>query len=210
LLRTVPSQLPTHFIVYPEWMGLPMVLGDVLHEATVTDSTILGGQTMRAYVADWSSLGTGEKPWTPGLGRVVDALDVADLESEKEHEYELLGAREGEQTVRDGMAPDGSGVVDGGRSRRTVERFIVHLRSGTPARCVVRLAGRDGTTVRVFANGESVGTFDASSEGDWAERTFDVAARLSSERTPIELRVAGGSIDTFHYWCGALREPTAG
>ena len=28
------------------------VLGDPLHEATVTDSTILGGQTMVAYEAD--------------------------------------------------------------------------------------------------------------------------------------------------------------
>jgi hypothetical protein len=211
LERSDRAKLPTHFIVYPEWLGLPMVLGDVLHEATVTDATILGGQTMRAYVADWSSLGTGEDPWTRDMGRVIDVLDVADLDSEADHGYELLGAREGEQTVHDGTAPDGSDVVDGGRTRRTVERFVAHLQSGSAARCVVRLAGHEGTRVRVLAGGEPVGAFDASSdEDDWVERAFNVPAAAAAERTPIELRTAGGDVETFHYWCASRNEPTAG
>ncbi len=210
LLRTAPSKLPTHFIVYPRWMDLPTVLGDELHEATVTDSTILGGPTMTAYVADWSRIGTGEAPWTTGLGAVVDAVDVADLESEAEHGYELLGAREGDQTVREGTSPDGVDVVDGGRTRRSAERFAVHLRPGAAARCVVRLAGSEGTTVYVRAGGHSAGSFDAASEDDWVERAFDVPADVASAQTPIELRTAGGTIETYHYWCAAPREPTAG
>ena len=64
-------------------MACDAVLGATLYEATVTDSTILGGQTMRAYEADWSLLGSGEVPWTPAVARsIVDAVDVADLESE--------------------------------------------------------------------------------------------------------------------------------
>ena len=35
-------------------MGMDMVLGASLHEAVVTDASILGGHVMRAYVADWS------------------------------------------------------------------------------------------------------------------------------------------------------------
>jgi hypothetical protein len=210
MLRADRAKLPTHFIVYPEWIGLPMVLGDVLRDATVTDSTILGGQTMRAYIADWSKLGTGEHPWTRGVGDVIDVLDVADLESEAEHGYELLGAREGEQTVHDGTSPSGDPVVDGGRTRRRAERFIAHLRPGTAARCVVRLAGQEGTRVRVLAGGEPVGSFDAASEDDWVERSFDVPAAAAAARTPLELRAVGGEIDTFHYWCASSREPTAG
>ncbi len=98
LQRTSPSELPTHFIVYPEWFGIDALLGAELEEATVTDSTILGGQTMRAHVADYTLLGSGEAPWT---SRRPDeradlgcAVDVADLESEAEHGYELLGARD--------------------------------------------------------------------------------------------------------------------
>src|SRR5258708_36176701 len=108
-------------------MGMPMVLGDVLHKATVTDSTILGGGTMVAYVADWTNLGTGEKPWTQDVGELTDTLDVADLDSEEEHAYELLGAGEGEQIAQQGAAPDGSPVVDGGRTHRTRERFVARL-----------------------------------------------------------------------------------
>ena len=37
-----PERLPTHFIVYPQWMACDAVLGDPLHEATVLDQTILG------------------------------------------------------------------------------------------------------------------------------------------------------------------------
>ena len=47
------------------------VLGLPLHEATVTDSTILGGVTMRAYQADWSALGSGEAPWTRVAAPIV-------------------------------------------------------------------------------------------------------------------------------------------
>jgi hypothetical protein len=210
LLRADRGKLPTHFIVYPEWIALPMVLGDALHEATVKDATILGGQTMRAYVADWSSLGTGEAPWTRDIGDVIDVLDVADLDSEADHAYELLGAHDGEQTVHEGTSPEGADVIDGGRTHRTTERFVARLRSGAAARCVVRLAGNEGTSVRVLAGKEPVGSFDAAGEDDWAERAFDVPASAAAARTSIELRAVGGDIETYHYWCASRREPTAG
>jgi hypothetical protein len=156
---------------------------------------------MTAYIADWSSLGTGERPWTPVEGDIVDVLDVADLDSEDVHAYELLGAHDREQTVRDGTAPDGTRVVDGGRTNRALERFVLALRPGREARCVVRLATREGTHVRVLANGRPAGSFDADADDDWIERTFDVPAEVASPRTSIEVRAAGGDIETYHYWC---------
>lgn len=200
LLRTAPSRLPTHFIVYPEWMGLDVVLGEPLHEATVTDATILGGQTMRAYAADWSALGSGEQPWTAHQGAVVDTLDVADLESEAEHGYELLGAREGEQVAHDGESPEGARVVDGGRTDRLRERFVAHLRPGAGARCIVRVEGKAGTRVRVLADGAPIATFDVGDAQDWVERSFDVPASAARARTQLELRASGGPITTYHYW----------
>jgi hypothetical protein len=194
------STLPTHFIVYPEWMAMNMCLGAPLTEATVTDSTILGGQTMRAYLADWSKLGSGERPWTP-TGDVIDALDVADLESEAEHEYELLRAHDGEQIARQGLTPDGAIVVDGGRTGRTLERFIAHLPVGIDAHGIARFEGRTGTTVRVVANGEPLALLRVDADdSDWIERAFDVPARTTGPRTHIELQVMGGPITTFHYW----------
>lgn len=200
LHATEASSLPTHFIVYPEWMAMDSVLGAPLQEATVTDATILGGRTMRAYVADWSKLGTGEKPWTPS-GATIDTLDVADLESEADHAYELFEARDGEQVAREGVSPDGEPVIDGGRTNRTLERFVVRLVSGERARGIIRLEGQRETTVRVLANGEPAGEFALGEEdGDWVEREFEVPARAAGPRTLIELRVQGAPLTIFHYW----------
>jgi hypothetical protein len=205
LHRSAPSELPTHFIVYPEWMALDTVLGEPLYEAVVTDSTILGGRTMRAYEADWSKLGTGEEPWSH-TGDVVDSLDVADLESEAAHGYELLGAREGEQAVREDLSPAGALVVDGGRTRRTHESFIAHLPPGSGARGIVRIEGPKGTLVRVLTNHTPADSFVLDdADGKWVERSFDVPAGASSQRTRVELLAEHGSVSVFHYWFVATR-----
>ncbi|MBV9946909.1 MAG: hypothetical protein JOZ69_08685 [Myxococcales bacterium] len=200
LAATAPQRLPTHFIVYPEWMALDAVLGAPLHEATVTDATILGGRTMRAYEADWSALGSGERPWTRLEGALVDVLDVADLESEAAHAYELLGARDGEQVAREGHGPHGEAVLDGGRSQRSRERFVAHLRAGAPARLLVRMEGAPGTRLTILAGGEAVGQVDDFDPSDWVERRCELPARVASARTEIEVRAAGPPVTVYHYW----------
>lgn len=205
LHRGGSSDLPTHFIVYPEWMALDSVLGEPLYEAVVTDSTILGGRTMRAYVADWSKLGSGEDAWSHS-GDVIDTLDVADLESEAAHEYDLLGARNGEQAVREDTSPTGALVVDGGRTRRTHESFIAHLPSGTAAQGIVRIEGPKGTIVHVLANNTPADTFVLDeADGKWVERSFDIPAGASSPRTRVELLADNGDVSVFHYWFVARR-----
>jgi hypothetical protein len=208
LHATEPSRLPTHFIVYPQWMGIDAVLGPPLHEATVTDATILGGTTMRAYVADWSELGSGEKPWTPiGNGEIVDTLDVADLESEESHDYQLLGAREGEEVAHEGISPEGTTVVDGGRTRRTVERFNAYLPQGVAVRGIVRVDGRAGTRVSVVANGRPAGVFELGDDEDWMERGFDIPPSSGRGPSNLELRAEGAVVTTFHYWFVVARDP---
>ncbi|HEY1691426.1 MAG TPA: hypothetical protein VGG39_04670 [Polyangiaceae bacterium] len=199
LHASAPATLPTHFIVYPEWMGMEMVLGPELHAATVLDSSILGGTTMSAYVADWSLLGTGEAPWTKPAGAVLDALDVADLESEAAHGYELLGARENEEVAREGTTPEGADVVDGGRTRRTFERFTMRVPVRAPARCIVRLDASEGTRAWVTVNGRPAAQIDAGTADGWEEQTFDVPATDAGERASFEVRFSG-AVTTFHYW----------
>ncbi len=205
LHRRGSSDLPTHFIVYPEWMALDSVLGEPLYEAVVTDSTILGGRTMRAYVADWSKLDTGENAWSHA-GDVVDTLDVADLESEAAHEYELLGARDGEQAVREDTSPTGALVVDGGRTHRIRESFVAHLPSGVAARGIVRIEGPKGTLVHVLANHIPADTFVLDdADGKWVERSFYIPAGASGPRTRVELLADSGGVSVFHYWFVASR-----
>jgi hypothetical protein len=191
LAKNKPSSLPTHFIVYPEWMACEAVLGEPLEEATVRDATILGGQTMRAYLADYSLLGSGDLPWSR-TGRVVDEVDVADLESEAAHEYALLDAVENEQIARDAPAPDGRTVVDGGRTRRTRDTFVMDLRPGT---LVARLEARDQGQVRVLADGVEVAERALDDRG-WREIEVPIAR---SGRAHIAV-VADTPISTYHYW----------
>src|SRR5262249_55709245 len=146
------------FIVYPEWLACDAVLGAPLEEATVLDATILGGKTMRAYAADYALLGSGEAPWSTSAS-AVDAIDVADLESEAAHRYALEDARDGEQVA--GFAPcacEGARpVVDGGRTRRTRESFVARFPAGRPSRLVARISTTSRVVVHVAIDGRDVG-----------------------------------------------------
>jgi len=199
LRASAPSRLPDFFILYPEWCACDAVLGAPLHEATVTDSTILGGQTMRAYRADYARLGSGELPWSAPLpSPIVDALDVADLEDEAAHAYELLGARDGEQVARAGEDPSGRPVVDGGRTERTGERFVVRLHEGAAARGIVRLEAPLGSHVIVRASGRVVAETDVAAT-DWREIPFVLPPETTKASTLVEVD-ARPAIIAYHYW----------
>jgi hypothetical protein len=198
--RLGAARLPTHFIVYREWMACDALLGELLYEATVLDSTILGGTTMGVYRANYGLLGSGEQPWTV-LGASRDRLDVADLESERDHDYDLAGAHEGEQIFRQGTAPSGLPVADGGRGWRKRERFTVALKEGTESHAIVRLEAPQTMKLRVVANGATLSDLDVP-EGEWAELGFTIPANMTKSRTTIELRSVQetATFTTFHYW----------
>lgn len=200
LHATAPASLPTHFIVYPEWMASDPLLGPALHEATVTDSTILGGPTMRASEARWASLGSGERPWST-LPTIHDSVDVADLESEAAHGYELLGARDGEQAVREDSAPDGAIVLDGGRTNRTHERFFARLPSDAPLVGVARVEPSGPGLLRVRIAGREVARLELD-PGPWVEVRFEIPPDARGERAEVDL-TADAPFTSFHYWFGS-------
>lgn len=195
-----PGSLPTHFIVYPEWLACDAVLGKALHEAVVTDSTILGGQTMRAYEASYEHLGSGELPWSEHAA-ISDTLDVADLESETEHHYELLGARDGEQTAEQGNAPDGHIVVDGGRTQRSRERFVVKLARGVKAIALGRVqASAEDSELEVRIGGSVVGKAQVEA-GPWTEIAVVIPGdAITSDATTVEVSASRGTYSSFHWW----------
>jgi hypothetical protein len=199
LLRASPERLPTHFIVYRHWMACDAVLGEELHDETVTDQTILGGTTMTAYAARYDTLGSGDVPSGPrDASRLVDELDVADLESEAAHDYELGPARDTDDVVLT-HAIDQQIVVDGARVKRAVDRFAFRSRSGAPAILVARLTAEVPTEVEATVGGQVVGTTRVSS--GWTEATFEVPGRPKGE--PIAISFAArhqGRFGSAHYW----------
>ncbi len=206
LYATSRTSLPTHFIVYPEWMAVDAVLGRVLHEAVVLDSSILGGQVMRVFDARWDHLGSGEKPWT-AHGEIVDTVDVADLESEEAHRYELLAARDGEQVAVEAVSPDGNVVVDGGRTRRTRERFVLNVPRGVNVSVIGRVQAETDASVELRS---PMGFMGASvvAAGAWAEVEFELPARLLPGAITLEVVSRGARFTAFHWWLVTSRRLT--
>jgi hypothetical protein len=155
---------------------------------------------MRVFKARWENLGSGERPWTKAA-RVLDTIDVADLESEAEHAYELLGARDGEQIASEGNAPEGAIVVDGGRTQRVRERFVAKLAQGVGARLLARLqtTAPSSVTVHVRVGERDLGAHPLEA-GPWFELSVPIPADLAKAETRIELVAEGGSFTSFHYW----------
>jgi hypothetical protein len=203
--RMARADLPTHFIVYPDWMGTDAFFGPRLFDATVTDSTILGGQSMRAYVADWSLLGSGAKPWSDLEHGIVDDVDVADLESESAHGFELL-ARDNEEVVGDASSPAGDRVVDGGRGSRRVDRFVARLHPRKTTWAIARIAPmKNKVTLDVHAAGDLVASFTVGSDDEyagatWSEQTFVIPEGDAKEKTPLEVTAREGLFASYHYW----------
>jgi len=203
--RLAPSALPTHFIVYPDWMGTDAFFGERLFDATVTDSTILGGQSMRAYVASWSLLGSGAKPWSDLEHGIIDEVDVADLESESAHRFELL-AHDNEEVVGDGYSPAGNHVIDGGRGYRNLDRFVAHLRPGKTTWAIARVAPmKNKVTLDVHAGKDLVASFTIGSDDEyatstWTEQRFVIPSDDAKAETPLEVVARGGLFGSYHYW----------
>jgi len=201
---------PSHFIVYPQWMACEPVLGDELQRATVTDQSILGGQTMIAYEARWDRLGSGALPrmkLKDGT-KITDEMDVSDLESEKAHSYALLGGSDHDNTVvlsfppRVNDADDESSfeVADGGRHRRQADQFIASFQPGRAAKLVLRVSADQDTELVVRVAHAEVGTVRVSS-GEWVEKMVDVPA-LNEAQAFVEVspKNAAHLFNSFHYW----------
>jgi hypothetical protein len=203
LKLTAPAVLPDVFIIYRQWMGMDGLFLRRLQEATVTDSTILGGQTMVADVPDWNLLGTGARPWSwgydaKGAPAPLDELDVADLESEAEHRYELLGGDDGDETVTAGESPTKHPVMDGGRRERSRDRYrLGRIPEGRPIHGVVRLGATDTTYVTVTVDGAPAGRFTLST-ASWTEQPLALPGAHTG--SVVELTPETGTLTTYHYW----------
>ncbi len=190
--RMGSASLPTHFAVYPEWLRVPSLLGDWLTERSVPGATILGGTTKAVHVAAYDALGSGALP-AQVPGAPVDVLDVADLESEAEHGYEL-----GPGTMWLNVAVSHGHRTDGGRQSRTRDRFDLVLSPGGVL--VARLGAERETSVEVLADGHLLATWDLSAT-EWQERTATVPHDGVRRRRSLVVRPTGsGAFASLHYW----------
>lgn len=187
------DKLPTHFIVYPEWFGIDPLLGEELTYRSVRH-TILGGTTMAAYEARYDLLGTGELPedrtfWSRKL---VDSLDVSDVESELAHGYALLDATREENVVF-----SSSVRADGGRTERVRDRFSMKLSPG--GSLVARWSCEKPATLVVRIDGQATFTREVSA-GGWQEAHLEIPATMVRGEHAVDVEAHGARFHSFHYW----------
>jgi hypothetical protein len=190
--RLPRAELPTHFIVYPEWFAIPSLLGACLTERRVEGATILGGPVMVACRADYSSLGSGAKP-TSALGnrRPLDELDVADLESEALHGYRL-----GLATAQENVVEAADGRVDGGRTERSRDSFRLQLEP--EGLLVLRVSAAAETQVVLQVSGRTVAVVRAE-PGRFQEVLITVPPSVEAGRNEVSL-LSEPPLTLLHYW----------
>ncbi|HEX4452260.1 MAG TPA: hypothetical protein VH143_15395 [Kofleriaceae bacterium] len=225
-LEHIPAdQRPQYFAYYPGWLvgigdfyGEPL-LRTPLHPGFVANKRLVGDADMQLLPAVWDHVGTGEAPLTEHAGwAVVDAVDVADLASERAHAWTAtLGRRRlGDPTARWSFVdrarmPIGL-VIDGGRSIRrgedgtASERFELDLDAQKPARLLVRVGGivevpfqermAQVTKLEIFADDVAVGTLVIPAPGG---PFVELAIELPKGARHIRTR-ADGTYRVFHWF----------
>jgi hypothetical protein len=214
-LEEMPEEKrPDYFAVYPDWFSdfyASRVFGEEIARFSLSSrpevAGVVGGSEVAVFRADWGLARSGET--FRGEGQVRDTLDVADLESEREHDYEMrmpLIGLEPANLLTQKRSPDGEVVLDGGRGLPGAEEFTITGLSPNHAVEVVMRTSDAPFTLQVQADGELLGewAFQPSGSG-WQEATFTIPAqsvrsgslrvRLSpSEDAPLETHTA------YHYW----------
>ena len=219
---------PDYYAVYPErtlpYYGVdaaPVLYGEVLHTVQLEDwwsryTSAEAGQIISR--PDWSEVGLAEAPQQPHLldrltgWTLTDTLDVADVDSEKAHEYTWWHTIRSEDflTLPRRMAYHDAPqltVTDAVRQLTGGERFTLHTpRVGQALLLVGRFHVPVDTTVRVH-----VGTVDAglwklpALPGEWLESAFLLPPGIvQASETTISLTVEGAPegalFSAGHYW----------
>ena len=214
-LEKMPEEKrPDYFAIYPTWFpgfDASGVLDQEIARFAISDrpevAGIVGGSEVVVFRADWSLAQSGEA--FQGEGSVKDTLDIADLGSETEHDYEmhmpLIGLEPANLLTRK-RSPDGEVVVDGGRGLPGAEEFTIRgLSRNRPVEVVMRTTSAP-FALQVQADGRYVGEWDFQPSGSrWQQATFTIPAesvrsgslrvRLSPpEDAPLETHTA------YYYW----------
>ncbi|AUX39406.1 hypothetical protein SOCE26_007970 [Sorangium cellulosum] len=203
--RIAPEERPDVLAIYPTWWGeLPAIFGQRIVGIPVVGNVICGGAEKVIYRADWSPLARGEGPASLRADeRVVDELDVADLVSEREHDYTFPRPQAG--FVVFSVLPD---PRDPGRDRFDAGRIIPGGRSETArlrapraggGRLVVRTAASRPAVIRAAADGRELGQLALRKSDGWTEASLDLPDDLPETFTLTLTSVEGEWAD-HHVW----------
>ena len=210
---------PDYFAIYPDVFFIPYLaetdlFAEELFRVEVPDyyGVTSAGPVQGVWQADWRLANSGEQFYQPdareltGGMRLVDMLDVADLDDEAAHNmewwhdvYHPSWPTEAQQLSYRGL-PDQK-VLDGGRLLTGGMSFEVSTQPEEPLRIIARLHAREEGAVRVEVNGQDVGRWSYPPlPGQWLETVFWVPSeKITDSRTRFVLRVDAPNASFRHY-----------
>ncbi|HET9233279.1 MAG TPA: hypothetical protein VFP10_03995, partial [Candidatus Eisenbacteria bacterium] len=214
-LESLPvSERPTHFAIFPSWypyLVRTSCIDRKLAQFHLPQNTISGSDLKAIYEANWDQAGASENVWVRrsllelwGF-QVVDAVDVADLASQREHDY--ISMDTWRDTLRE-FPVDGEPerlLIEGGRQSTRGERFRMRCRPGEPGALVLRTESFRPFVLEVRVNGEKIGLWDIPRRPlVWTEPLFEIpGTALNTDQVTIELSSVvweEGPYPSFHYW----------
>ncbi len=187
----------------PLYSGLPAIdldlFGPVVHKVSLSDNRTCGEPEKFLFEARWDALHSGDRPLLPHPGIPVDEVDVADLESEGAHDYEVDRPA---RTIYRREPCQGTWVAEGGRVMHAFERMRVRVSPGRDAHLVWRTDGGAPGRVRVLVDGRLAGSIAWPAERQFVEPEVPLPASLFvRERPEIRVELEGpGEMSSFHYW----------
>ena len=130
--------------------------------------------------------------WLPTGTRHRDSLDVADWQSEAEHEYELFPSRS-----EDNRLAVHRGAADGGRFARAREHFTLEVHPG--GTIVARLGADRPTELRVSIGGRFAQSILVQEV--WEELKLAVPSGVVAGLAEVGLEASvDARFAAFHYW----------
>jgi len=189
-LESLPEEeRPTHYAVYTDWFEDVDILGETQHVIALEHVSIVPNQRLHLLSARNEQFGRGHSPWAEGISQkdVLDAIDLADLDSESQHHFDP-GPRPGMTRYMRGSTPDGGVGGDGARWLRAELGFSLESDSSERLKLVLRLGADKKTRVRYRVNQGDEGVLDL--DGDGTLRDYVVLLTGLSSQGRLNLRVA--------------------
>jgi len=202
--RMEVDQRPDYMAIYPGWWGdLPIVFGRYVAEVPVVGNVICGGSSKVIYRADWTALDGRSFPRSMADREVlVDEVDVADLMSERPHQYEHPRPHMGFVVWR--VLPDPGykkrDLFDAGRIIPATQRESFQLKLPVAGgRLIARTIATRASSVRVSVDGQLIGELDVMASDTWSEPSVVLPGGLPAHGR-VELQAEGADWVNFHVW----------
>jgi hypothetical protein len=203
--RMQPGDRPEIMAIYPSWWGaFPLWFGQELASVPVSGNVICGGAEKVIYRADWSALERESRPDTLLEGeRVVDAIDFADIVSEREHALELTRLPAFVEMKRLPHLDDAAKeVFDAGRvvPEGGISRFRLYgVERGHKTRIVLRFSPASAAKLKLFVDDALAGEFDLVHADGWVEQSVVLdTERAGAKYARIE--ATKGEHVIYHAW----------